>query len=297
MTMCNHAKATGVAIARLLEDNRPEFIQEVAEYAEEARVRLALDNSAVTTAMMFAQPLLEMWKPEWKFAYTVGLSLGAKFTTEGFYLADIVNHLTDEFTLETLLEGERIACEAYDWLAMNERVRVFRNALLNVALEEPLTASGADPNSLLPPGDEELHVLIVDDSRTVCALHRAMVLGLRPTAHVHTCERCPPPNPAPCPRPAPLAGCRLPSLPLQRVERRPATSMFAELMCCVCSVGAAREYLRDCNLKQDYVRLILVDFNLAIPEGAPMSPSLPCVTLWRASTPRPASDPSLTSPL
>jgi len=171
--------------------------------------------------MMFAQPLLEMWKPEWKFAYTVGLSLGAKFTTEGFYLADIVNHLTDEFTLETLLEGERIACEAYDWLAMNERVRVFRNALLNVALEEPLTASGADPNSLLPPGDEELHVLIVDDSRTVCALHRAMVLGLRPTAHVHTCE----------------------------------------------SVGAAREYLRDCNLKQDYVRLILVDFNLAIPEG------------------------------
>ena len=213
-TMHNYSKATGVAIARLLEDNRQEIVQEISEYAEEARVRLALDNSAVTAAMMFAQPLVTTWGAEWKFAYTIGLSLGTKLTTEGFHLVDIVNHLTDDFTMERLCEGERIACRDYDWLEMNERMRVFRNALLNVALEAPLTTFGTDPNSLLPAGDEELHVLIVDDSKTVCALHRAMVLGLRPTARVHTCERCLPPNstPVPCPPtdPTPVPDLRPP---------------------------------------------------------------------------------------
>jgi hypothetical protein len=301
--MHNYAKATGVAIARLLEDDRPEVVQEISEYAEEARIRLALDNSAVTAAMMFAQPLVKMWRPEWKFAYTIGLSLGAKFTTEGFYLGDIVDHLTDEFTLETLREGERIACEAYDWLEMNERVRAFRNALLNVTLEEPLATFGTGPSSLLPAGDEELHVLIVDDSKAVCALHRAMVLGLRPTARVHTCERCLPPNSAPVPRPptdpTPVPDLRppcwqVPSSPLQRALLHPATSICAGLMCCVRSVEAAREYLRDCNLKQEYVRLILVDFNLT--EGEMISPSPLCVTLWSVSIPRPASDPTVRLP-
>ena len=45
-------------------DNAP-LTQEAAEYVEHCRVRLALDNSAVTCTMMFAQPLIKMWAPHW----------------------------------------------------------------------------------------------------------------------------------------------------------------------------------------------------------------------------------------
>jgi len=190
--MLNHTMATGVAISRLLDDvdvaGQNEYVaQEIAEYAELARVRLHLDNAAVTAAMMFAQPLVEMWKPQWKFAYTIGLSLGAKFTTEGFFIVDIIDHLTDEFSMEALKEGERIAVASYDWVAMNQRLRVFRNALVSVALEQPLAPSGMLP-ILMQPEDPAMHVLIVDDSKTVCELHRGLLEQLRPNARIHSCR-------------------------------------------------------------------------------------------------------------
>jgi len=189
--MLNHTMATGVAISRLLDDvdvaEGGDFAQEIAEYAELARVRLHLDNSAVTAAMMFAQPLVEMWKPQWKFAYTIGLSLGAKFTTEGFFIVDIIDHLTDEFSMEALKEGERIAVASYDWVAMNQRLRVFRNALVSVALEQPLAPSGMLP-ILMQPEDPAMHVLIVDDSKTVCELHRGLLEQLRPNVRIHSCR-------------------------------------------------------------------------------------------------------------
>ena len=57
--------ASGVAIARLLADDVPGLEEEAVEYVERARVTLALDNSALAAAMMFAQPLLARWKPHW----------------------------------------------------------------------------------------------------------------------------------------------------------------------------------------------------------------------------------------
>ena len=71
--------ATGVAIARILDDTGHTADPEViAEYVEQARVRLHLDNASLTCAMMIAQPLVTMWAPEWKFAYTIALCLGTK---------------------------------------------------------------------------------------------------------------------------------------------------------------------------------------------------------------------------
>ena len=107
--MHTHSMATGLAIARLVNDAPEGLAQEAAEYVERARVKLALDNSAIVAALMFAQPLIKMWVPHWcgarpivlprvqpatrsrdvarprrrKFAYTIGLSIGVKFTTEG----------------------------------------------------------------------------------------------------------------------------------------------------------------------------------------------------------------------
>ena len=115
--------ASAVAIARLVGGSAiEELIDEAAEYVECARFNLALDNISIVAAMMFAQPLLNLWKPHWKFAYTVGLSMGVKFTTEGFFLADITEHLTDEFPIALLEEGEGTALEIFDWTALSSRL-------------------------------------------------------------------------------------------------------------------------------------------------------------------------------
>jgi len=188
--MHSHSIASGLAIARLVDNpDDPHLAQEAADFVEHARTRLALDNSAVTCAMMFSQPLIKMWVPHWKFAYTVGLAMGVKFTTEGFFLIDILEHVTQEFTLECLKAGEALALELFDWTSMNQRCRDFRNALVSVALESPPSARRPVPNmptQFGPPPIE--HVLIVDDSQIVRDLHEQLVLQIRPGAHVHCTE-------------------------------------------------------------------------------------------------------------
>lgn len=199
--MHNLSKATAKAIGRRLEAIgvivSEAILLEISAFAERARVGLCLDNASVTAAVMFAQPLLDMWGTHWKFAYTVGLCLGVKLTTEGFYIADILEHVTDEFSLEVLKRGERDALAVYDeqlgWSHLNERCRMFRNALVNVALEEPLEPlepSVADQRTLLEHQglpDAVLHVLIVDDCAITCNLHRSFVLEHRPNAQVQVC--------------------------------------------------------------------------------------------------------------
>ena len=191
--MLNHARATGVAIDRLMmhqNEQVPADVQEIADYVELARVRLQLDNAAITAAMMFMQPLMDIWHPHWKFAYTVAISLGAKYTTEGFYIIDIINHLTNEFSLAALKQGERIAVSTYDWNSMNRRTRIFRNALVNVSLETPMTPPEQDPSPPMQPDDPGIHVLIVDDSLMICQLHEHLVRTIRPDARIHTCQTC-----------------------------------------------------------------------------------------------------------
>ena len=63
--MHTYSMASGLAIARLVEDAPADLVQEAAAYVERARVNLALDNSALVAALMFAQPLIKMWVPHW----------------------------------------------------------------------------------------------------------------------------------------------------------------------------------------------------------------------------------------
>ena len=66
--------------------------------------------------------------------------------TTGFHTVDILN-VTDEFELDVLLEMERIAFDVLlteDLLpGASKRIRVFRNALLHVALEYALISRSA----------------------------------------------------------------------------------------------------------------------------------------------------------
>jgi len=178
--------ATAIAIERLLDDPPAGLRAEAIEYVELARNNLALDNASITAGIMFAQPLIKMWQPHWKFAYTVGLAVGIKYTTEGFYIGDIVEHLTSEFPLDCLLEGEAIAITVFDWSQMHQRLRNFRNALVNVALDPAggVAGSAGHPPEAPPNG---MHVLIVDDSQLVLDVHRSLIEFLSPEARIHTC--------------------------------------------------------------------------------------------------------------
>jgi len=180
------SEATGVAITEHLavQGCPVPDVDEVSEYAERCRVRLALGNAEVVMAMVFAQPLVQMWAPRWKFAYTVSVSLGTKYMTEGFHLSDIVAHVTDEFSLEALQQGEQQALEVYTFDDMNARYRQFRNALVNVGVRK--TVAPAPATGHLQADEPELHVLIIDNSYEQAAWHRALVLTCTPIAHVAT---------------------------------------------------------------------------------------------------------------
>jgi len=182
--MHNLSWATGVAVQRLMQDAGYQADErEIAEYVQFARERLALDNASIVCAMMITQPLIRLFSPEWKFAYTVAVSLGTKLVTEGFFVADIIEHLTNEFSLTALKSGERMAMSHYDWLDFPSRQQTFRNALISVALESPR----AGPMRITQGGEEAMHVLIVDSSNDVGKRHESLVLQCEPGAHVYRC--------------------------------------------------------------------------------------------------------------
>lgn len=284
MAYC-YSIATGVAIARLLSDASPSVVHEAAEFAELARVRLALDNAAMSAAVMFAQPLIKMWQPHWKFAYTIGLSLGVKYTTDGFYVVDIIDHVTKEFSLEFLKEGERLALGMIDWNNMNQCCTTFRNALVSVALELPAlpveTTIASEAEAWGDPSNQELHVLIVDDSETVCKIHKACVLAIRPRATVSVVFRCPAsilPSLVTHPSSgyftirtpykhssAGIASCML-STRITSYKLSHACMMVSRLSRTTSRrVDDAVQYVRDHDNAGSSVNLILLDFCLTVP--------------------------------
>jgi len=196
--MHNLSRATARALARLLEDEaskvqdgQPEVTfdeNEIALFAEEARTKLMLDNASMVAAVMFAQPLVQKWPSNWRFAYAIAVLVGLKFNTDGVYAADIIQHWTNEFSLNALKTGERKALQDYKWGDMEKRARSFRAALLHVALESPLPGPFA-AQPVVMPGEEppELHILVVDDSTAVLEQHRSLLEHFSPGAKVYTC--------------------------------------------------------------------------------------------------------------
>jgi len=187
------ALATGRAVCTII--GRPELTEEVALYAEACKSRLALDGAHLSAAIMFVQPLLTMWASHWKFAYTIAISLGVKYCDDGFFLSDIIDHVTDEFELDALIEGEAAAVLKYDWTGMNRRFRSFRNALVWTALNHPepeaslLPSLCEDGTAGTSPSDcKPIRVLIVDSSPEECRRHQELLHRQEPSAIVHVCR-------------------------------------------------------------------------------------------------------------
>jgi len=169
--------AVGRAIAALVGEDA-DILDEAIAFAEEARTSLVMDNAMLAASIMFAQPLLKIWKPHWRFAYAIGISLGSKWVTEGFYLGDVVDQLIPgELNLAMMREGEAAAVDLMCWTDLGSRLRSFRNALHQVAQSEPL--------QLNEPSAASIRVLIVDPSTNACETYREMILACQPAARVH----------------------------------------------------------------------------------------------------------------
>lgn len=187
------AIGSGVAIARLR--SRPDLASSAARFVELARCKLVVSGTTLILAMVFAQPLILTWHDSWKLAYLVGLSLAIKFTTDGFYLTDILTHVTNEFTLAVLKKAERDALNIASLSRVEQRYHVFRNALISAAFDRMslftgnLTQMAAYENKVL--GDEEpiVNILIVHDEREATALAR-LVADIEHTAVIVTLTRC-----------------------------------------------------------------------------------------------------------
>jgi hypothetical protein len=186
--------ATGHAISRLVGDPTVALI--AAQYAEQARVRLVLDNACVVAAMMFAQPLLQASPPsasEWKFAYTVAVALGTKFVSEGFFLCDILDHWTRDFSLDMLQRGEQFGIEIFSWAETAPRMLSFRAALANVALQQsppPLPLPNhAQQLNLAEEDATRPHVLLIENSPDAGTLLSGLILQLNPGARIRGCRR------------------------------------------------------------------------------------------------------------
>ncbi|KAL1529847.1 hypothetical protein AB1Y20_000778 [Prymnesium parvum] len=159
--------ATGVAIARLLDRPTSETIITVAALVDRARLGLAMGPSKLTAAMMFAQPLVKAWPEHWLLAYLIGVDLGMKYLHDGFFLSDIINFVTDGFTLKQLKQVERQAFTISEWRGIHLRFFSFRNALASVAVEYASlmpTRPEIAPNCVLEDEYTNLHVLVVESS-------------------------------------------------------------------------------------------------------------------------------------
>jgi len=179
--------ATGVAIARLLDRPNAETTGAVTALVERARLGLVMGPSELTAAMMFAQPLVKAWPEHWLLAYLIGVDLGMKYLHDGFYLSDIINFVTDGFTLKQLKQVEHQAFMITEWTGIHLRFFSFRNALASVAAEYALLVPprpDISPNCVLEDEHTKLHILVVES----CCDLRERVRVADAEASISTCS-------------------------------------------------------------------------------------------------------------
>lgn len=247
------SKATALAIHLCLPDAHKAAAPytDIAPYVERCRTGLELINEEMISAMMFVQPIVREWAPNWKFSYLVAVSLGVKFITGGFYISDIVTYVTDQFDLDTLRFGEAIAFDSYHWGDMKTRFVRFRNALINVALQH---ANLPDPFIDVRVDNEQsdLHVLIVDSSLDEAARQRTLIKLLSPRCLVQCCHR----HVLSQTLPAPSA---LVSISHMRLSALPPN-------CVMRSQTHAIKYLKSCLEKGDAINLVIADFERTLKQ-------------------------------
>jgi len=155
--------------------------QEAAEFADAAAQIYDMTNLELAAAVMFSQASVKEGAPLLHF--TAGIVMAIKYFRDiDFRLSDV--HALVDFSVEDLKAAEtRLYQSEAELLATASwRLRVFRNALTRMVLEQPEISAYVGGTAV-----PELHVLVVDDSPVVRLVHSNLVLAQQPGATVHTC--------------------------------------------------------------------------------------------------------------
>lgn len=178
--------ASAKAVSRLC-GSRPAVVDELALLLEGMRTGLCLDNQHVVASMIFLQFLLHTFEEmSLRLAVASAYNVGIKLNSEGFYTSDILDHVTDEFSVDALNAIEGYILTHFKFNEMESMQIAFRNALLHVSLEEPSNVSrlpgcANSPNSTT---SHTMRVVIVDDCPLSLNVHRALVTAAGPGTEV-----------------------------------------------------------------------------------------------------------------
>ncbi len=163
-------------------------VEPVATLIEKFRVALALDNQSVVAAMIFIQFLVKNVQDiPIRMAVVAAYNFGIKLTTEGFYTSDIIDHVTDEFSVDVLHHVDNFILGEFEFNDMERMQCSFRNALLNVSLDESSVSAPPSGYANSPNGtmSHSLRVVVVDDDALTLEFHRALLASVVSNAEVH----------------------------------------------------------------------------------------------------------------
>ena len=178
--------ASAKAVFRLCGSRHAE-VDEIAQLSEAMRVGLCLDNQHVVASMIFLQFLLQAFEEiSLRLAVTSAYSVGIKLNSNGFYTSDILDHVTDEFSVDALRAMEGYVLMHFNFNEMESMQIMFRNALLHVSLEEPSNVGSLHgyANSHNNTTSHTMRVVIVDDCPISLVAHCALVAKAAPGTEV-----------------------------------------------------------------------------------------------------------------
>lgn len=157
--------ASATAISRLVNIDLQAF-NNVATIFEASTVKLRMDSSMITQSLMVLQTYLkEFPNADIEITTLAGISLGIKYITDGFYISDIFEHVTNFFTVKELETAEHNIFSVVQSISLQSLPR-FRNGLLNVACESP-----HDNDDVKFTGT----VLVLDDDVCIANKHKQML--------------------------------------------------------------------------------------------------------------------------
>ncbi|KAL3905421.1 MAG: hypothetical protein SGPRY_010915, partial [Prymnesium sp.] len=168
---------SALAICRMLPPATAPSFEQVLTLVEHARRKLVLCGSSLVAAAIVTSHLLPKWQPNWQIAYLIGLSIGAKFTTEGFFLSDVFQHVTQNFPLIDLKRCELAALDLIKWSELTSGFMAYRNVLSSIALNQQ---SSQMPNIPLAPqnillnasSESELKVIVLHSEQAAITLSK-----------------------------------------------------------------------------------------------------------------------------
>ena len=190
MKMHSMSRAFARAAVRL-GNKHAQYEENVLREVHRLRTSLVLDNCACSAAMYFFQFITQTFDfVDTKTAVAAAFCMGAKFTTDGFWAEDCVLHGKSDATMCDIKEIERVVVDSKEFCLAASCHLAFRNALLQVCLDDELclpTDLEFAVNNIGNHEWEDLTVAIaLQDGAGEATAFRGAILSALPSSRVRT---------------------------------------------------------------------------------------------------------------